>query len=409
MNNLDNKTVIIPVTQTLTISLCMIVKNEEQLLAQALNSVKDLVDEMIIVDTGSTDKTVEIAKSFDGSINSITKKPISVKIIYFPWINDFSAARNESLKHASGDWILVLDADETINQEDHEKIRLILEEIEEEAEKKMKVEGIVVQRRNYSNNQNSFGFIRQKTSYNNKLVEGYFDTPHITLFKNNIGIEYYGVVHEFQGIDKHPLSNLTTASLIINHWTNLQEGKTEAKQHNYFNLLKKTIEADVTLPYHYHALGIAAVSKGEFELVEKCFQKCIDNNYMVGESYFFFGVFYSKTKQYVQAREAYEKASLHLSSQPQKKAEALYKLGLSYVQNNEKVTPNNIQKASEFFFKSIMQYPTAKAYLDLGNSFLQLKKYQQALDAYNQALILGIDATQENKIKNYIKKLRGLL
>ena len=74
-----------------TISLCMITKNEERYLEQCLNSVKEIVDEIIIVDTGSTDKTKEIAKKF------------KAKIIDFKWIDDFSAARNESLKHAAKD------------------------------------------------------------------------------------------------------------------------------------------------------------------------------------------------------------------------------------------------------------------------------------------------------------------
>src|SRR3989344_2135515 len=88
-----------------TISLCMIAKNEEKHLEECLNSVKELVDEVIIVDTGSTDKTKQIAKKFNA------------KIYDFKWVDDFSAARNESLKHATKDWILVLDADEVLDKE----------------------------------------------------------------------------------------------------------------------------------------------------------------------------------------------------------------------------------------------------------------------------------------------------
>ena len=78
-----------------TLSLCMIVKDEEQFLEQCLSSVKDLVDEIIIVDTGSTDKTIDIAKKFTNNIHN------------FKWCDDFSKARNESLKHATKDWILI--------------------------------------------------------------------------------------------------------------------------------------------------------------------------------------------------------------------------------------------------------------------------------------------------------------
>ncbi|MDQ0872140.1 glycosyltransferase involved in cell wall biosynthesis [Paenibacillus sp. V4I3] len=86
------------------LSLCMIVKNEENVLRRCLESVKNLVDEIIIVDTGSTDNTKQIASEFTNNIYD------------FQWINDFSAARNESLRKASGQWILVLDADEYVQQ-----------------------------------------------------------------------------------------------------------------------------------------------------------------------------------------------------------------------------------------------------------------------------------------------------
>jgi len=82
------------------LSLAMIVKNEARCLARCLQSIRSIVDEMVIADTGSTDDTVGIAKNF------------GAKILRFDWVNDFSAARNYSLGQATGDWILVLDADE---------------------------------------------------------------------------------------------------------------------------------------------------------------------------------------------------------------------------------------------------------------------------------------------------------
>ncbi|MGF1673726.1 MAG: glycosyltransferase [Rivularia sp. (in: cyanobacteria)] len=87
------------------ISLCMIVKNEESTLSKCLSSAKKFVNEIVILDTGSTDKTVSIAQGF------------GAKIHHFEWCNDFSAARNEALKYVTGDWILVLDADETLAPE----------------------------------------------------------------------------------------------------------------------------------------------------------------------------------------------------------------------------------------------------------------------------------------------------
>ena len=85
------------------LTLSMIVKNEEANLRECLESVKGIVDEIVLVDTGSTDSTIKIAEEFDA------------KIYHFNWINDFSAARNFALSKSTGDWILYLDADERLD------------------------------------------------------------------------------------------------------------------------------------------------------------------------------------------------------------------------------------------------------------------------------------------------------
>ncbi|OXS55888.1 hypothetical protein B1A99_21930 [Cohnella sp. CIP 111063] len=96
------------------LSLCMIVKNEEAVLDRCLQSVSRFVDEIVIVDTGSTDSSKEIAKKYTN------------KIYDFEWINDFAAARNESLKHATGQFILVMDADEFVDEPNISDLRNFL-------------------------------------------------------------------------------------------------------------------------------------------------------------------------------------------------------------------------------------------------------------------------------------------
>ena len=98
-----------------TISLCMIVKNEEDTLARCLDCIKDIVDEIIIVDTGSTDHTKEIAKNY-------------TNLVYdFKWIDDFSAARNFSFSKATKDYCLWLDADDVISKKNQEKLKKLKE------------------------------------------------------------------------------------------------------------------------------------------------------------------------------------------------------------------------------------------------------------------------------------------
>lgn len=96
------------------LSLVMIVRDEEEMLPRTLEAIKPAVDEMIIVDTGSTDSTIEIARSFGATV------------IEREWTGSFSEARNASLEAATGDWFLYLDADEVLVSEDVEKLRSLL-------------------------------------------------------------------------------------------------------------------------------------------------------------------------------------------------------------------------------------------------------------------------------------------
>ncbi|WP_315117693.1 glycosyltransferase [uncultured Clostridium sp.] len=95
----------------ITISLCMIVKDEQDVISRCLDCIKDIVDEIIIVDTGSTDNTKEIIKRYTD------------KVFDFEWIGDFSAARNYAYSKATKDFILWLDADDVILEEDREKFK----------------------------------------------------------------------------------------------------------------------------------------------------------------------------------------------------------------------------------------------------------------------------------------------
>lgn len=99
----------------ITISLCMIVKNEERILARCLDTVADLVDEIIIVDTGSTDCTKEIAAHYTD------------KIYDFQWIDDFSAARNFAFSKANMEYIYSADADEVLSEENRRRFRILKE------------------------------------------------------------------------------------------------------------------------------------------------------------------------------------------------------------------------------------------------------------------------------------------
>ena len=106
----------------ISISLCMIVKNEELTLERCLKSIQDIVDEIIIVDTGSTDKTKEIAYKFTN------------KVYDFKWCDDFSKARNYSFSKATKEYIMWLDADDVILEKDRVKLQHLKETLDKKTD-----------------------------------------------------------------------------------------------------------------------------------------------------------------------------------------------------------------------------------------------------------------------------------
>ncbi|HQR43258.1 MAG TPA: glycosyltransferase, partial [Gemmatales bacterium] len=95
------------------VSLCMIVRNNERFIVECLTSIRPFVDEMIVLDTGSTDRTAELARS------------VGARVYHFAWCDSFSDARNESRKYARGQWIFWMDSDDVISPECGMKLRLL--------------------------------------------------------------------------------------------------------------------------------------------------------------------------------------------------------------------------------------------------------------------------------------------
>ena len=218
----------------------MIVKNEEENLLRCLNSVANIVDEIIIVDTGSTDRTVEIAGKY------------GAKVYHHTWENSFSKARNYSLKYATCDWILILDADEELSKEDAPRLKEIVKD----------------------NNYTAISFVI-KNKFEDSAQESYANM--IRLFKNFNGIYYEGIVHN---TIKYSGKCLESPLSIIHHGYNLSEDKMEEKFLRTSTLLKEQIKTDPHNPIPHMYLGISYLeakmydeaieeSKMALELAEK--------------------------------------------------------------------------------------------------------------------------------------------
>lgn len=176
---------LVPSQAGVTLTACLIVKNEEANLPRCLKSLEGLADQVVVIDTGSTDATIAIAREFGATIGA------------YEWNDDFAAARNESLRLATGHWILWIDADEEVSKNSHQAIR----------------EGLI--RPHFG------GYFIQIVNFmsDDSDANQYVHTP-VRLFQNFEGVRFDGRIHE-QVLPSMREANLVCATLgsaTINHY-----------------------------------------------------------------------------------------------------------------------------------------------------------------------------------------------
>ncbi len=208
----------------MSISLCMIVRDEERYIEQALKSVQGLVDEIIVVDTGSLDRTVAVARKFTPNVFS------------YKWDNDFSKARNFSIAKATKEWILVLDADEIISKEDHAVLKELTRNKEYDAYTLIQV--------SYTNDQKMLGFkmLQQKTPETKDFI-GCISCNIIRLFRNNKGIKFTNPVHESVDAAIKDKKRIQKTAVQIHHYQ-FEKGERihKAKQLSYLKIYEDKID-----------------------------------------------------------------------------------------------------------------------------------------------------------------------
>ncbi|PTY80433.1 hypothetical protein B5V89_01240 [Heyndrickxia sporothermodurans] len=213
------------------ISLCMIVRNEEKVLERCLLSIANLVDEIIIVDTGSTDSTKELALKYTKNIYD------------FEWINDFSAARNFAAEKATGEWILVLDADEYV---DEENFKEFIKQLKKD-------------------NGHIDAYDAKIINFSGLSGESLMQNFHDRIYKNNGKIFYYRRIHEqFKHKDNATL-NIQKSNLIIFHSGYLnQTVKEKEKSSRNKELLDIEMHNGEKNAFDYFNFGNEYFSIGEY-------------------------------------------------------------------------------------------------------------------------------------------------
>jgi tetratricopeptide (TPR) repeat protein len=223
----------------LTMSLCMIVKDEEEMLPRCLEAAKPAVDEIVVVDTGSSDRTIEIAREF------------GARVIEHPWSGDFAAARNVSVDAASGDWILWLDADEVLVAEDAERLRGLTGRVWREA------------------------FFLVEINFTGELGDGHAATHSaLRVFRNRPGRRFEGRVHEQIG---HALPStperIESTSVRIEHYGYLGAVRdAREKSRRNIELLERQSAEGESTPFHSFNLGSEYLVTGDIETALRHFE-----------------------------------------------------------------------------------------------------------------------------------------
>ena len=201
-----------PPQPSVRLSQCMIVKNEEKNIEKALGWARNIAFEQIVVDTGSTDRTVEIARSK------------GAKVFHFKWIDDFAAAKNFAIEQATGNWIAFLDADEFFSPADTKKLMIFLKRIQADVEMREKYLVLNCPWVQVDDNGKPFQILDQER-----------------VFRNTPSIRYEGRIHELLSVSLENAVRVNEISIIHTGYTNVAYEETGKTDRN-IEMLRKELE-----------------------------------------------------------------------------------------------------------------------------------------------------------------------
>lgn len=350
------------------ISLCMIAKDEEECIASAINSVASIVDEIIIVDTGSKDNTVQIAKS------------LGAEVFHSEWVNDFSIPRNISLEKARCDWILVLDADELIAESDLMGLKKLTTS-----------SGVCwefLQRHYISDYRVSkYRPVSGEFPELEKHYPGYFESNLCRLFPNFKGVHYQGRIHELVEHSIRKLKDLTIkrTSIRIHHYGHTPETKAKKKKHKlYFPLGQQKLS---DLPNDWKAcfeMGVEANNSGFPEESIRAFEMAAKFNPAYPPIWTNWGYVLCSMARYSEAVKILSKG---LQIDPSSE-EAYCNLGVVYLRTG------HLEKAAGAFRKAILLKPDyLNAYSNLVKTLAKRGRLSEAANIAKRILALQPDCS----------------
>ncbi|MFZ5652169.1 MAG: glycosyltransferase [Bacillota bacterium] len=334
-----------------TISLCIIAKDEESSIASCINSAKHLVSEIILVDTGSRDSTVELARQ------------MGAMVFHFSWCDDFAAARNFSLDRAAGQWILVLDADEILEEVPPDQLQLLL---------------------------------------NAQDVEGYFVNIHsclgdgrgtandqvVRLFKNRPEYRFERAIHEqvATSIKRHNNGGgLAFSGLNIRHFGYIdRQVRQKDKRRRNISVIEKALAGNPGDPFLHYSLGIEHYQSGRAAMGNRQMEKALslmkgDEGYL-RDALVFLGLGLLQEGKYGNLSTLLDKSLAILPGDPD----------LHFIRGVMEMQNGRYQEASAeleaAFTGSGRVTPPGQVHSLLGDALYLQGRYSEAESHYNMAL-----------------------
>lgn len=343
-----------------TLSLCMIVKDEEASLPRCLESVAGVVDEIVVVDTGSRDRTMEIAREY------------GARVVEWAWRDDFAAARNVSLDHASGDWILFLDADEELVAEDRQLLRETLDDSVHD--------GV---------------FLLASSFAGERPGHDQVNHPTLRLFRNRHEYRFAGAIHEqiMPAILEHG-GRLTHAKVHLRHYGYLDSAiKDQQKVARNLRIAQAEVRKRPNDPFALYNLGMEYLRIGDHAKALEVNRKAFLSLHDLTPSYASRLLRNLVTslialKRYKEALDVLEDAEQAYPGF----TDLFYQEALIYLEQKDfskaiKAFRTCLAKGeAEVKYLSDAGVGTYRAWFGLGNASEELGDYRTALESYEQAL-----------------------
>lgn len=349
-----------------TLGLSMIAKNEAHTLRNCLASVRDVVSQIVIADTGCTDNTVEIAREFGATVISA------------PWEDHFAKARNAALAPMKTDWVLVLDADEELDAGSKLRLPALLAAPE--------MAGYMITIRDYMPEKNSY-YLEREAKTNScsperaKAAPSYHDQQNIRLFRRNPEVYFYGRVHELVeyricllGLKYGP------ADILIHHFGHLRGAEIRgAKAMFYRELGRLKVKEEADNPFAWFELGLLEYQTFQNKDVAlSCFQQTVKLHPPFTRAWIFIAMIHLDSSRPFDALVALEQAESREEAagfRERLKGDAYFNLGQitqsrSAYQNALKLGENSPLVQSRLGFVEVR----------LGETQTGLARLQQAVD-----------------------------